>query len=89
VYLTPYHAYRRLAAAFNDTPTGQALLQLRWQVEPTIAWLVRYDGCRRARRVGQAAAQCQLFQACAIRNLWRYLGRLQRRRAAPKTAGVG
>ena len=89
VYLTPYHAYLRLAAAFNATPTGQALLQLRWQVEPTIAWLVRYDGARWARRVGQQAAQGQLYQACAVRNLWRYLGRLQRRRAPPATVGAG
>jgi len=71
VYVTPYHAHLRAGAAFNLTVEGKALLQERWQVEPTVAWLVRYDGCRRARRVGQAAAQCQLYQACALRNLWR------------------
>jgi hypothetical protein len=47
-------------------------------VEPTIAWLVRYNGCRQARRVGLAAAQCQLFQACAVRNLQVWLGRRDR-----------
>ena len=79
VYASPSHAYLRAGAAFNATEHGQALLKQRWQVEPTIAWLVRYDGCRRARRMGQAAAQLQLYQACALRNLWRYLGRASRR----------
>jgi hypothetical protein len=79
VYVSPYHAHLRLGAAFLATPAGAALLKLRWQVEPTIAWLARYEGARQARRMGQAAAQCQLYQACAVRNLWRYLGRLQRR----------
>jgi hypothetical protein len=55
-----------------------ALLSQRWRVEPTIAWLTRYQGCRRARRVGQVAAQCQLFQACAVRNLLLWLSRLAR-----------
>jgi hypothetical protein len=54
-------------------------------VEPTIAWLVRYNGCRQARRVDVAAAQCQLFQACAVRNLQLWLGRLDRG-AAPRLA---
>jgi len=78
VYTTPYHLYLRDAARFNATDVGKALLQSRWQVEPTIAWLVRYHGCRQARRVGQAAAQCQLFQACAVRNLLLWLSRFDR-----------
>ena len=53
-------------------------MRCRWQVEPTIAWLVHYNGCRQARRVGLPAAQCQLFQACAVRNLQLWLGRLDR-----------
>ena len=76
-----HHVYLRQAAAFNQTLEGQALLSQRWQVEPTIAWLVRYQGCRRARRVGLQAAQCQLFQACALRNLLLWIGRLKRRQA--------
>ena len=28
---------------------GLQLLGQRWQVEPNVAWLTRYDGCRRAR----------------------------------------
>jgi hypothetical protein len=83
VYLSPYHAHLRDAAAFNATVEGQRLLRCRWQVEPTIAWLVRYHGCRQARRVGLAAAHCQLFQACAMRNLQLWLGRLDRRQAPP------
>ncbi len=79
VYASPYHAHLRAGAAFNTTERGKLLLRGRWQVEPAVAWLVRYDGCRRARRVGQAAAQCQLYQACAMRNLWRYLARVARR----------
>ncbi len=63
---------------FNRTPTGRAGLGGRWQVEPTIAFLVRYQGCRRARRLGQAAAQCQLYQACAMRNLLLWLSRVRR-----------
>ena len=78
VYITPYHLYLRAAARFNATDEGKALLKSRWQVEPTVAWLVRYQGCRQARRVGLAAAQCQLFQACAVRNLLLWLSRLDR-----------
>jgi hypothetical protein len=78
VYSTPFHGHLRAGAAFNATAEGTALLRSRWQVEPTIAWLVRYNGCRQARRVGQAAAQCQLFQACAVRNLQLWLNRLDR-----------
>ncbi|MFL5803936.1 MAG: transposase [Roseiflexaceae bacterium] len=78
VYLSDYHLYLRDAARFNATDAGKALLKSRWQVEPTIAWLVRYHGCRSARRVGLAAAQCQLFQACAVRNLLLWLSRLDR-----------
>jgi hypothetical protein len=81
VYSTPFHGHLRAGAAFNATAEGQALLRCRWQVEPTIAWLVRYNGCRQARRVGLAAAQCQLFQACAVRNLQLWLGRLGRGQA--------
>jgi Transposase DDE domain len=46
VYLSDYHLYLRDAARFNATDAGKALLKSRWQVEPTIAWLVRYHGCR-------------------------------------------
>ena len=81
VYCTPYHQHLRDGAAFNHSAEGQGLLRSRWQVEPTIAWLVRYNGCRQARRVGLAAAQCQLFQACAVRNLQLWLGRLDRGQA--------
>ncbi len=88
VYLSPYHAHLREAAAFNATATGKGLLGRRWQVEPTIAWLVRYNGCRQARRVGLAAAQCQLFQACAIRNLQLWFKR-QERGTASQLDGCG
>lgn len=78
VFISAYHAHLREAARFNATAEGRSLLAGRWQVEPTIAWLVRYQGCRRARRVGRAAAQCQLFQACALRNLLLWLSRVRR-----------
>jgi hypothetical protein len=78
VYCTPFHSYLRAGAAFNATAEGKALLRSRWQVEPTIAWLVRYNGCRQARRMGLAAAQCHLFQACAMRNLQVWLARRDR-----------
>jgi hypothetical protein len=81
VFISDYHAYLRAGDAFNHTPEGRALLASRWRVEPTVAWLVRYQGCRRARRVGQAAAQCQLFQACALRNLLGWLARVRRGQA--------
>jgi hypothetical protein len=86
VYCTPFHGHLRAGAAFNATAEGAALLRSRWQVEPTIAWLVRYNGCRQARRVGRAAAQCQLFQACAVRNLQLWLSRLDRGVAPMPTA---
>lgn len=82
VYISDYHSYLRAGSAFNQTPAGRALLGGRWQVEPTIAFLVRYQGVRRARRVGQAAAQCQLYQACGMRNLLMWLSRVRRGLAA-------
>jgi len=77
VFISDYHVYLRAGDTFNHTPTGRALLASRWRVEPTVAWLVRYQGCRWARRVGQVVAQCQLYQACAIRTCccgWRVCG---------------
>ena len=87
VYLTPYHTHLRVGAAFNASAEGKGLLRCRWQVEPMIAWLVRYNGCRQARRVGLAAAQCQLFQACAVRNLQLWLSRLERGQASARQVG--
>jgi hypothetical protein len=78
VLISEYHAHLRIGAAFNQTPQGQALLKSRWQVEPTIALMVRYHGCRQARRVALAAAQFQLFQACAVRTLLLWLSRRKR-----------
>jgi hypothetical protein len=86
VFISDYHPYLRAGDAFNQTADGRALLGLRWQVEPAVAWLVRYQGCRRARRVGTAAAQCQLYQACAVRNLLLWLSRVRRRLAARPAA---
>ncbi|NJN18881.1 MAG: hypothetical protein HC822_22790 [Oscillochloris sp.] len=85
VYITDYHAILRVDAAFNQAPEGRALLGSRWRVEPVIAWVVQWQGCRRARRLGQAAAQCQLFQGCAVRNLRSWISRVQRNLApAPR-----
>jgi hypothetical protein len=81
VFISDYHIYLRAGETFNHTPAGRALLASRWRVEPTVAWLVRYQGCRRARRVGTAAAQCQLYQACALRNLLLWLSRVRRGQA--------
>jgi hypothetical protein len=78
VFISSYHAYLREAEAFNHSTLGQQLLRQRWRVEPTIAWLVRYHGCRQARRVGLVAAQFQLYQACAMRNLLMWLRRRKR-----------
>jgi hypothetical protein len=82
VFISDYHAYLRAADRFNHSAEGRALLHSRWVVEPTVAWLVRYQGCRQARRLGQVAAQCQLYQACAMRNLLLWLSRLKRGQAA-------
>jgi hypothetical protein len=78
VFISTYHAYLRTGEAFNHSVLGQQLLKGRWRVEPTIAWLVRYHGCRQARRVGLVAAQFQLYQACAVRNLLMWLSRRRR-----------
>jgi hypothetical protein len=86
VFISDYHSYLRVGDAFNQTADGRALLGERWRVEPTVAWLVRYQGCRRARRVGTAAAQCQLYQACAVRNLLLWLSRVRRGLAARPAA---
>jgi hypothetical protein len=88
VYLTPYHLYLRDGARFNATDAGKALLKSRWQVEPVIAWLVRYHGCRQARRVGQAAAEGQLLMACGVRNLLLWLSRLERGLARPPSSAA-
>lgn len=83
VFVSEHHALVRAAHAANRTPAGQALLAQRWRVEPVIAWLVQGNGCRHARRVGLAAAQGQLYQAAAVRNLLTWLSRV-RRGLAPK-----
>ncbi len=75
VFLSDHQAYLRRAARFNQTADGQALLARRWQVEPEVAWLTRYQGCRTARCLGREAAQFQVYQACAMRNLLRWLSR--------------
>jgi hypothetical protein len=82
VFIWDYHVYLRAGAAFKQTALGRALLASRWMVEPMVAWLVRYQGCRRARRVGQAAARCQLYQACALRKLLLWLSRVRQGQAA-------
>ncbi len=82
LFISDYHAIVRQAHSFNQTAEGRALLGGRWRVEPVIAWLVRWQGCRRARRVGQAAAQSQLMQACAVRNLLSWLSRVRRGQVA-------
>jgi hypothetical protein len=76
VFVSDYYSYLRQASAFNQSQEGLALLAQRWRVEPTIAWLTRYQGCRRARRLGLAAAQCQMYQACGVRNLLLWLRRV-------------
>ena len=82
VFASDYQIYLRRAAEFNASEEGKALLSERWRVEPTIAWLTRYQGCRRARRVGVEAAQFQVYQACALRNLMLWLAR-RRRKGTP------
>lgn len=78
VFVSEYQAYVKRAEAFNHSAEGRALLAQRWQVEPCVAWLARYGGCRRARRIGTEAVQFQLYQACAVRNLLRWLQRCRR-----------
>jgi hypothetical protein len=56
VFISNYHRHLPAEDAVNRTPAGQVLLGCRWIVEPTVVGLVRSQGCRRARRVGQAAA---------------------------------
>lgn len=86
VFISDYHPFLRAAASFNDSPLGRTLLGGRWRVEPVVAWLTRYQGCRRARRIGTAAAQSQLYQACAMRNLLMWLSRVRRGLAPPPSA---
>ena len=87
VFISDYHVALRQAQQHNQSAEGRALLHSRWRVEPTIAWLVRYQGARQARRVGLAAAQGQLYQAGAVRNLLMWLGRV-RRGSAPRPGVV-
>jgi len=75
--VTAYHAYVRAASRFKETDAGQALRTSRWPVEPPRAWLVRDQGCR---------------QACAVRNLLRWLNRTDRQRPhaeAQEQGGAG
>lgn len=85
VFISDYQAYLCAAAVFNQSVEGKGLLRRRWQVEPEVAWLVRYQGCRRARCLGREAAQFQVYQACAVRNLLRWLAR----RKGGAAAGAG
>jgi hypothetical protein len=57
VFISDYHHQLRAAVTFNASTEGQVLLATRWRVEPVVSWLVQYQGCRQARRVGQTAAQ--------------------------------
>jgi hypothetical protein len=75
VFVSDHHGHLRAAQTLNQSEAGKALLASRWRVEPTVAWLTRYQGCRRARCIGQAAAQFELYQACAVRNLLMWLSR--------------
>jgi len=77
VSVTAYHAYVRAASRFKETDAGKALRTSRWPVEPPRAWLVRDQGCR---------------QACAVRNLLRWLNRTDRQRPhaeAQEQGGAG
>ena len=78
VFFSDYESYVTQAERFNASCEGKGLLAQRWRVEPTVAWLTRYGGMRRARRVGLEAVQFQLYQACAVRNLLRFVARQQR-----------
>lgn len=78
VFISDYQAYLRQAALFNQSAEGRGLLARRWRVEPEVAWLTRYQGCRTARCLGREAAQFQVWQACAMRNLLRWLSRRAR-----------
>lgn len=86
VYISAHYELMQAAKQFNATPEGQRLLGQRWQVEPMVAFLVRYNGCRRARRVGKAAAEFQLKQGSAMRNLQLWIARCRKREAATKQA---
>lgn len=71
VFVSDYHAYLRRAAAFNQSAEGQTLLSQRWRGEPTIAWLTRYQGCRRARpsRAGGSAVSAVLGGCAAVKRV--------------------
>jgi hypothetical protein len=80
-FMTDHHHHMREAQRMNASETGKKLLRSRWHVEAVIAWLTRYQGVRHARCIGQAAAQFELNQACALRNLLLWLSRRRRGRA--------
>jgi len=79
VFVSDYHRFLREANVFNASAEGQAMLGKRWFIEPTVAFVVRYNGCRRARRTGLKAAEFQVLQACAIRNVQMYFERQYKR----------
>jgi hypothetical protein len=79
VFVSDYHRFLREANVFNASAEGQAMLGKRWFIEPTVAFVVRYNGCRRARRTGLKAAEFQVLQACAIRNVQRSFERQHKR----------
>jgi hypothetical protein len=86
VFISDYHAYLRQAEWFNETTLGKQILHDRWKIEPEIAFLVRYDGGRQARRVGLKAAEFQLYQAAAARNLRTWMTRRRKRTQTAQTA---
>ena len=88
VFISDHHPFLREARVFNASAKGQTMLKGRWFVEPTVAFVARYNGCRRARRVGRKAAEFQLLQACAVRNLQMYDERQRKREQAARRAAA-
>lgn len=64
------------------------MLKERWFVEPMVAFIVRYNGGREARRIGRDAAEFQLLQACVVRNLQMFFERERKRERAAQWAAL-
>lgn len=90
VHVHPQEALLQAARAYQETPSGRAVLRERVGSEHRLARLGQL-GIGQARYVGRRKTACQLLLAATVANLrwlWNWQGR-QARQAPPGPAGSG
>lgn len=89
VFVSDYRKEVEAAQAYNKTETYEEDRKKRGQIERVIAELVRYNGARRCRGVGLAAADWQAKMAATAYNLKWWVRRMEREKVlSPPGPGV-